>query len=91
MDTNRYSVESVIDGVGWLQNGDKRTIREILGEGATISHNQVANQLHLYWDVDADGMEEAIDYGRRNLRVAGAATGVFAPESSYFSVRKITQ
>ena len=91
MQTNTYSVESIFKGVGWLKVAEERTIREILGDGTSVDLDQDTEQLHLCWSLNADGMDEAIEFGRRILRIAGAATGVFTPHPSFFSIREIAE
>lgn len=86
-----YSIETVIEGVGWLRAAEELAICEVLGHGATIHFDQVGKHVHLCWRVDADTVDDAIETSRTTLRDAAYATGVYSPHASFFSVRQIDQ
>ena len=89
--TDTYSIESVIDGVGYLRPDEELAIRELLGEGASIYFDSVTTQVHLCWRIEADTVGEAVDSSRRILQIAAHATGAYIPHESLFSVREISQ
>lgn len=86
----RYSIETVIEGVGWLKRQEERAIQQILGTGSGIYLDEHTHQLHFAWDLAAATMDEAIDLGRTTHHSAKAATGVYVPRTSLFVVREIS-
>ena len=77
-----YSIESVIDGVGYLQPDEELAVCAILDDGASVYFDGDSNQVHLCWSTSADTLDEAIDISRRTLRIAKHAAAVLALDSS---------
>lgn len=84
-----YSAESIITDVGYLKTTEKLAVRNILGLGSDVTFDRVSRQVHLFWIVEADTLDDAIEAARRVLRIAKHATGVHVPHTSHFSVREI--
>lgn len=84
-----YSVETMLEGVGTLKHRERGAVRQVLGFGAALSTDQDTKQLHLFWTVTADSMDEAVDTARLMHRAAKEATGVYIPHTTLFAVREV--
>lgn len=86
-----YNIETVLKGIGYIRNAERRAIRSILGNGADIIHNEVGHELHLSWNIDADTIEEATTAAHAMRKDASRATGVYGPRTTFFSAREIDE
>jgi hypothetical protein len=89
LDQRQYAITAVIEDVGWITEAEARDIADAI-DGDPLGRFDLANhQLHLYWSLFADTMDDASNQGRATLRNAQEATGVCTPRTTVFEVREI--
>lgn len=88
LNQNHYAVNAVVDGIGWMTTEEKESIDALLGVGVAHFTPDI-HQLHLYWPLAADTLNDAIDQARATLRSALEATGVVCPHPRMIQVAEI--
>lgn len=86
-----HTIETVIQGVGWLGRQEERALRQHLGSGGTLCLDAHTAQLHLVWNLDAETMDEAISTGHSMHQAIKTATGVYVPRTILFAIRETTE
>lgn len=84
----RYAISTVIADVGWLSRDEIKDITAQI-DGGRCNFDGHTQQLHLYWEVLADTMDEVIDLSRAMLRRARDASNVCSPRTIAFDIREI--
>lgn len=84
-----YTIETVIEDVGWLRPHEEQAVKHALGVGTSVYLDPISKQLHASWNLEADVMDEAIDAARAMHHGAKEATGIYVPRTSLFIVREI--
>jgi hypothetical protein len=86
MNRNHYAANVVLGGIGWIADDEAKDVERLI-EG-TVKHAPGTSELHLYWEVTADTMDDAIDTARATLRRAKTATNVYCLSTRLFEVRE---
>lgn len=82
-----YAVNAIVTEIGWLTAQEERSVTELLDNGdAVVQFTSDLHQLHLYWPLFADSMNEALDAAEATLRNATAASGIPCPHIRTFHV-----
>lgn len=88
--TTNYAINVIVADVGLITDRDKSDVAAIIGQGVSVVHFTTdLHELHLYWPVSADTLDNAIDAARTMLREAINATGAAYPRTRKFEVCEI--
>jgi hypothetical protein len=85
LDQRNYAVNAVLADIGWISDEEKKAVKETLEDGI-VHFTPDFHELHLYWPVIADTMDDAFNQARATLRTAAEATGVPIPRTTKIQV-----
>lgn len=83
-----YAVNAVLTDIGWLTSEEKASVESLLDDGI-VHFTSDLQQLHVYWPVLADSMDNAVSTAGSTLRSAIEATGVPCPHIRSLHVDEI--
>lgn len=87
-----YSITVILADVGMITDQDKTNVASAIGNSDSVVHFTTdLHELHLYWPLFADTIDDAIDETRTTLRQVIKATGAACPRTLRFDVCQIGQ